>query len=65
MNRQKKIVAILTGTIRRTLSAQPAYFLLGSRASWADKVRLIVPVNMATNFFCRFILVKDHVVGQT
>ena len=53
----KNFLAILAGTIKQNKSAQPAYFLFGSKASWADLFRLIEPAKMAENFFGGFILV--------
>ena len=65
MDSPKKFLAFLAFTIRRTRSAQPAYFRFGSKASWADLVCLIVTVNKAKNFFGEPIMVQYHVVGQT
>ena len=65
MDSPKKFLALLTVTIRRTRSAQPAYFRFGSKASWADLVRLIVPANMAVNFFGESTLVMVLMVSQT
>ena len=65
MDSPKNFLALLTVTIRRTRSAQPAYFRLGSKASWADLVRLIVTVNMAIKFFGESTLFMDHMVCQT
>ena len=65
MDSPKNFLALLTVTIRRTRSAQPAYFRFGSKASWADLVCLIVPVNMAINFFGESTMVMDHMVRQT
>ena len=65
MDSPKKFLALLAGTIRRTRSAQTAYFRFGSKASWADLVCLIVPVNMAIKIFGESIMVQYHVVGQT
>ena len=60
----KNFLALLAGTIRRTRSAQTAYFRFGSKASWADLVCLIVPVNMAINIFGESTMVMDHMVRQ-
>ena len=65
MDSQKKFLAILAGTIRRTRSAQTAYFRFGSKASWADLVRLIVKAKKAKKFFVESIMVMDHMVRQT
>ena len=65
MDSPKIFLAFLAFTIRRTRSAQPAYFRFGSKASWADLVRLIVTVNKAKKIFGESIMVQYHVVGQT
>ena len=65
MDSPKIFLALLTVTIRRTRSAQPAYFRFGSKANWADLVRLIVTVNKAKKFFGESTLFMDHMVHQT
>ena len=65
MDSPKIFLALLTITIRRTRSAQPAYFRFGTKASWADLVRLIVKAKKAKKFFGESIMVQYHVVGQT
>ena len=65
MDSPKNFLAFLAFTIRRTRSAQPAYFRFGSKASWADLVRLIVTVNMAIKIFGESTLFMDHMVCQT
>ena len=65
MDSPKKFLAFLAFTIRRTRSAQPAYFRFGSKASWADLVRLIVKAKKAKKIFVESIMVMDHMVRQT
>ena len=65
MDSPKIFLAFLAFTIRRTRSAQPAYFRFGSKASWADLVRLIVKAKKAKKFFGESIMVMDHMVRQT